>query len=68
MREILIYALPKGEKRDYMEELVYTRAETLEEANQVIKVISDRFEYHSFRIAFYNGEKPDFSNPKLLNI
>jgi len=65
-REILIYGLPEGETRPYMEELLYTKAQSVEEAERVIKHIADRFNYHSMRIAFYNGEKPDFS--KTVNI
>lgn len=65
-KEFLIYGLPEGETRSYMEELLYTNAQSLEDAEKIVKYIADRSEYHSFRIAVYNGEKPDFS--KTLNI
>lgn len=57
--EILIYALPKGEKRDYMEELLHTKCKTDDDIQRVIKHAKG-FGYHSFRVANYNGEAPDF--------
>jgi hypothetical protein len=59
MMEILIYGLAKGEKRDYMEELLSTNCKNDNDIEKVIKHAKG-FGYHSFRIANYNGEAPDF--------
>jgi len=63
--ETLIYGLAPDETRDYMESLLSTNCKN---ENDVQKVISaaKAAGYHSFRIASYNGEAPNFA--KTLNI
>ena len=58
-RETLIYALPPGETRDYMEELISTQCNTGDDIARV-KAAAGAAGYHSFRIAYFNGEKPNF--------
>lgn len=65
MKEILIYGLAKDETMDYMEQLLSTNCQTQEQIDKVIAVASEHG-FHSFRIAYYNGEKPDFT--KVLNV
>jgi hypothetical protein len=59
--ETLIYGLPQFEKRDYMEILLSTQCQTEEDINLVIEK-AKLAGFHSFRIAYYNGEKPNFTN------
>jgi len=63
--ETLVYGLEPNETRDYMESLL---ASNCKNENDVKKVISAAAQqgYHSFRVAYYNGEKPNFAN--TLNI
>lgn len=63
--EYLLYGLEQNETRDYMETLLYTHATTKEQLNKVIELAKANG-FHSFRVATYNGEKPDFIN--ALNI
>lgn len=61
--ETLIYGLPAGETRDYMEELLYGGGLKLTEAQiqQVLKAASDAG-FHSFRITGFDPTKrPDFA-------
>jgi hypothetical protein len=64
-RETLIYALPAGEARDYMEELISTQCNTGDDIARV-KAAASAAGYHSFRIAYFNGEKPNFA--KAINV
>lgn len=60
--ETLIYGLPRGEDRDYMEELLYAGGLKLnnQQVNQVLKAASDAG-YHSFRITGFDPTvMPDF--------
>ena len=57
--EILIYALPKGETRDYMECLLSTQCKSLQDIRKV-RAQATAEGWHSIRIATYNGEAPDF--------
>jgi hypothetical protein len=66
MSEILIYGLPKGEARPYMEELLSTKCKTQADVNHVLTLLNNQEGYHSFRVATYNGEAPDFT--KTLTI
>jgi hypothetical protein len=59
-RETLIYALPAGEARDYMEELISTQCNTGDDIARV-KAAASAAGYHSFRVAYSNGEKPNFA-------
>lgn len=60
--ETLIYGLPLGEDRDFMEELLYAGGLKLnnQQVNQVLKAASDAG-YHSFRITGFDPTvMPDF--------
>jgi hypothetical protein len=65
--ETLIYGLPKGENRDYMEELMYAGGLLLTKAEiQQVLDAASAAGYHSFRITGFDPTmKPDFS--KVLN-
>jgi len=65
MKELLLYGLEKGESRDYMETLLLSGAKTMAEIERVIKLATDAG-FHSFRVATYNGEAPNFS--KAVNV
>jgi len=67
-KEILIYGLPKGETREYMEDLLAcfpANAKAEENTARVLEAAGNDG-WHSFRITSYNGEAPDFT--KVLNI
>jgi hypothetical protein len=66
--EILIYGLPKGEHRDYMEDLLANFPVTDKAAQNVenVKAAASAAGFHSFRIATYNGEAPNFA--KAVNV
>lgn len=68
---ILIYGLDKQYKdKPYMEELLFTKAQTREQAKNVIKIIDAKsnHKYINYRIQEEANEitKPNFS--KILNI
>jgi len=65
MKELLLYGLPKNETRDYMEDLLLSNVYSMDKVNQVIE-LAKKEGFHSFRIATYNCEAPDFT--KCLNI
>lgn len=65
MRELLLYGLEQGETRDYMETLLYSGATTLAQIEKVKQLATDSG-FHSFRIATYNGEAPNFA--KAVNV
>jgi len=63
MKEIVIYGLPCGESRDYMEDILANFPAT-DKANaniEKVKAAAAAQGWHSFRIAYYNGEPPNFS-------
>jgi hypothetical protein len=63
--EILIYALPAGESRDYMEDLISSHCKNIKDVEKV-KAAASRDGWHSFRvISFTPGTVPDFY--KLVN-
>lgn len=62
MREIIIYGLPCGENRKYMEDILANFPAT-DKANaniEKVKAAAAAQGWHSFRIAYYNGEPPNF--------
>lgn len=65
MKEFLLYGLKQGETRDYMETLLLSGAKTMADIERVIKLATDAG-FHSFRVATYNGEKPNFA--KAVNV
>lgn len=60
-REILVYGIPAGETERYTEDLLATTCKTADDVARV-KAAAAKDGFHSFRIAYYNGEPPDFSN------
>lgn len=65
MKEFLLYGLEQGETRDYMETLLLSGAKSMTEIERVIPLATDAG-FHSFRVATYNGEPPNFA--KAVNI
>ena len=63
--ETLVYGLEPNETRDYMESLLASNCKNENDVKKVILAASQQG-YHSFRVAYYNGEKPNFAN--TLNI
>jgi len=63
MKEILIYGLERGETRDYMEALLANFEANDKAASNIekVKAAASAQGFHSFRIAYYNGESPDFA-------
>lgn len=68
MKEILIYGLAQNESHDYMEDLLACFKSGANDALNIERVQAAASEegYHSFRIAFYNGEKPNFEKAVQL--
>jgi hypothetical protein len=64
MKEILIYGLERGETRDYMESLLANFPKNDNAASNIekVKAAASAQGFHSFRIAYYNGEAPDFAS------
>ena len=65
-QEILIYGLPKGETRDYMEDLLACfpkQRKALDDQNiEAVKAAASAQGFHSFRVCgFVVGTKPDFT-------
>jgi hypothetical protein len=62
-KEILIYGLAKNETRDYMEQLLACFDDNSLTITNIERVKAAALEhgFHSFRVATYNGEKPNFS-------
>ena len=58
---ILIYGLPEGETREYMETILYSKAESMAEAEQVKTILETQHGCTRCRIWVYNGEAPDFT-------
>ena len=67
MKEILIYGLAQGVTQDYMEDLLACFPDSAHTVSNIAKVkqAAAAQGFHSFRIAGYNGEAPDFT--KTLN-
>ena len=65
MQQILIYGLAKEATQDWQEDLLSTNCKTQEDIAKVLKVAKEHG-FHSFRIATYNGEAPNFA--KAVNI
>ncbi len=63
MKEILIYGLAQNETRDYMEELLACFEDNSLTTTNIerVKFAATQQGFHSFRIATYNGEKPNFA-------
>ena len=63
MKEIIIYGLPCGESRDYMEDILANFPATDKASANIekVKAAASAQGWHSFRIAYYNGEAPNFA-------
>jgi hypothetical protein len=68
MKEIIIYGLAKESTQDWQEDLLACFPDTVNTQSNIAKVIeaASAQGFHSFRVANYNGEMPDFG--KALNI
>ena len=60
MKEILIYALSSGDNMSWQEQLISSQCKTDADVQKVIAAASADG-WHSFRIAYFNGEAPNFS-------
>jgi len=58
--EILVYGLKAGETERYMEDLLSSQCRTSADV-EAVKSAASRDGWHSFRVAEYNGEAPNFS-------
>jgi len=58
-KDILIYALRKGETRAFMEELISTKCQNEQHVEKVKKAAAAEG-YHSFRVTTYDGQAPNF--------
>jgi len=68
MKEIIIYGLAKESTQDWQEDLLACFPDTVNTQSNIAKVIeaASAQGFHSFRVANYNGEMPDFG--KAFNI
>jgi hypothetical protein len=67
--EILIYGLPQGETRDYMEDLLacFQVTDKAQDNIEKVKAAASAQGFHSFRITgFVPGTKPNFA--KAVNV
>ena len=65
MPTILVYGLEKGEARNYMESLLASNCRDARDVEKV-KAAASAAGFHSFRVATYNGEAPNFA--KAVNV
>lgn len=59
MTEILIYGLAANDSESYKEQLLSTQCKTRADINAIINKATQAG-FHSFRIANFNWEKPNF--------
>jgi hypothetical protein len=66
--EILIYGLPKGETRGYMEDILANFKHGVNTQTNIdnVKAAASAQGWHSFRVTTYNGEAPNFA--KAVNV
>ena len=60
MQETLIYALAANDRADWQEQLISSRCKTEADIAKVIAAASADG-WHSFRVAYFNGEAPNFA-------
>ena len=60
MKETLIYALSSGDNMSWQEQLISSQCKTDADVQKVIAAASADG-WHSFRIAYFNGEAPNFA-------
>lgn len=63
MKEVLVYGLAQGETRDYMEELLACFKAGANPTSNIerVKAAASAAGFHSFRVAGYAGEAPNFA-------
>lgn len=59
MKETLIYALSSGDNMAWQEQLISSRCKNDADVQKVIAA-AKADGWHSFRVAYYNGEAPNF--------
>ena len=60
MQETLIYALSSGDNMSWQEQLISSQCKNDADVQKVIAAASADG-WHSFRVAYYNGEAPNFA-------
>ena len=60
MQETLIYALAANDRADWQEQLISSRCKNEADVKKVIAAASADG-WHSFRVAYFNGEAPNFA-------
>ena len=63
--EFILYGLKLNEP-DYLESIIHTSF-NLNEIDKV-KTLAIKKGYVKFRVATFNGEAPNFADPKLINV
>lgn len=58
-KQILIYGLPQGESRDYMEQLLATNCRNVSDVERV-KAAATAEGWHSIRVTTWDGSAPNF--------
>ena len=58
--QILVYGLPQGETRDYMEQLLATNCRTLADIDAVKRAAAAQG-WHSIRVTKWDGSPPNFA-------
>lgn len=64
-KQILIYGLPQGETRDYMEQLLATACRNFADVERV-KAAATAEGWHSIRVTTWDGSAPNFA--KAVNV
>lgn len=59
-KQILLYAIPKGETERYTEGLLATNCTNQADIDKVVAVASADG-WHSFRVAYWDGSAPNFA-------
>ena len=60
MKETLIYALSSGDNQSWQEQLISSQCKSDADVQKVIAAATNDG-WHSFRIAYFNGEAPNFA-------
>ena len=60
MTELLVYGLAKGETKRYMEDLLASHCKSPADV-AAVKAAASKDGWHSFRVAEYRGEAPNFT-------
>lgn len=60
MKETLIYALSSGDYMSWQEQLISSQCKSDADVQKVIAAAKNDG-WHSFRVAYFNGEAPNFA-------